>query len=144
MSLQYRIGGLEINPEKFLFTGPIPHKADHRFVVAVSGDVAEIYVAAFDRHAKVAEHFGLGEPDMTNFGRFKARDGVQIVGGGSCYLYGNRDFVIASRSGDFDGISKYAAQLFGDLIAEELKSHGMDVRNVVANPYEKMNPFWKE
>ncbi len=142
--LQYRIGGLDIDPEKFVFTGDIPHKADYRFVVAVADGTAEFYAAAFGRHVKLASHFGLGEPDAANFGRFKARDGIQIVGGGSCYLNGQHDLVLTSRSIDFDGIPKDVAQIFGGLLMGALRERGMDVQNIVADPYEKTNEFWKE
>ncbi len=77
--LQYRIGGLDIDPEKFVFTGDIPHKADYRFVVAVADGTAEFYAAAFGRHVKLASHFGLGEPDAANFGSWLGIDEVEAT-----------------------------------------------------------------
>ncbi len=130
-NLEYKIGELEINPDKLRFDGPIPYYSSHKFVVELVNDIASIYVAEGERHMYIALKFGLDES--------------HLVGGGSLYLDREGRLVLNDYSGDYGAIPKAVAKRFAELIIPELKKIGIEVDEIEVNPCESyINDFWKK
>lgn len=126
--LEYKIGRLEIDPERMRFEGPDPYYASHLFVVGESDDSASIYVSQAERHAGVARQFDLND---------------NIVGGGSCYTNPQKELVLNDYSGDYDAIPREAAQRFAELMQPELREMGVEVEGIAVNPEQTfLNFFW--
>ncbi|MEK6873918.1 MAG: hypothetical protein AABW91_03660 [Nanoarchaeota archaeon] len=113
LNLEYKIGGLKINPNKLPFNGSDPYDASHHFVTRALDSYVEIYVAEAETHFQVVNIFNLNE----------MKD--NIAGGGSFYLNENNELVLDDYSGDYDAISKKAAQSFAELILPEIEKLGV-------------------
>ena len=144
--LEYKIGKLEMNPEKIGFRRwevmldlgdrkkyGLLHAPDdsHLFVVEALENLASIYVASKRYHERVVEQFGLNEK--------------HIVGGGGCYINPQRELVLDEYSGDYGAIPKEAAQRFAELILPELQKLGVEISGIAVNPNEfDLRSFWRE
>lgn len=129
--LEYRIGGLNVNPGILGFTGSEPYSANHKFIAEASGNVVSIYVAEGKKHRHVVEKFNL--PNR------------RLVGGGSCYLNAEEQLVLDDFSGDYNAIPKEVAQRFAELMLPELEKLGVRVNGIAVNPKKYfMNSYWQE
>lgn len=128
-NIEYRIGGLDINPKAFKFEGKDPYGAGHLFVVEALDNILSIYVAETYRHYRVVKRFGLDES--------------KIVGGGSCYLNKDEQLVLNDYSGDYNAITKESAQIFAELIIMELAKFDIQVKGIFVDPdISKLNYYW--
>ena len=128
--LEYRIGGMDVNPDRLRFEGFDSYHASHKFVAEALDNAVSIYVSQQKRHAQVVEHFGVRG---------------QTVGGGSCYLNGENQLVLDDFSGDYDAIPKEIAQRFAELMLPELEKLGVEVEGIAVNPMESsMNSYWRD
>jgi len=129
VELEYRVGGLKINPKALYFAGFDSYDAEHLFVIGVNDNAVSIYVAEAERHASVPQKFSLSD---------------YIVGGGSCYTNHQKELVLDDYSGNYGAIPKNVAQKFGELMLPELKKLGIEINGIIAEPVEKkINDFWK-
>ena len=130
VDLEYRIGGIHVNPDRLRFEGSDPYGASHKFIVEALDNIASIYVAQGSRHKHVAERF-----------KVSGRE----VGGGSCYLNGENQLVLDDFSGDYGAIPKEVAQRFAELMLPELEKLGVEVKGIAVNPMEDaMKSFWRK
>jgi hypothetical protein len=118
--MSYRIGGLKINKDKLVFSGPYPYMASHKHVVLSQGATASIYVAEGNSHRDVASEFDLDE--------------TRLVGGGSLYLDDDKMLVLKDYSVRYGTIPQEAAERLGGLILAELEKDGIMARGVWADP----------
>ncbi|MFH1072277.1 MAG: hypothetical protein V1743_02510 [Nanoarchaeota archaeon] len=126
--LEYRIGGMDIKPDRLRFEGLDSYEARHKFVVEARGNEVAIYVTQGRSHKNVTERFDILE---------------NKVGGGSCYLNGENQLVLDDFSGVYKAIPKEVAQRFAELILPELEKLGVEVNGIAVNPFEsRMNPYW--
>jgi len=131
--LEYRIGGLKINPNELFFNGNDPYDATHLFVTRALDSYVEIYVAKAETHFQVVNIFNLNE----------MKD--NIIGGGSFYLNGNNELVLNDYSGAYDAIPKKSAQGFAELILPEIEKLGIKIKGIAVDPNKwRINDFWKE
>jgi len=128
VGLEYKTGGLRINPRDLRFDGNNPYYAPHKFIVGVSGNALAIYVGLGERHRDVAEMFNIPG---------------KRVGGGSFYLNCHGELMLNDYSGAYKGVPKIVAQKFAELLLPELEKLDVKVEGVVVNPDERhLNPFW--
>jgi hypothetical protein len=129
--LEFRIGGLEIWPDRLSFTGRDPYDASHKFVVEHVDNKVSIYVTQADGHFQIATRFRLPEN--------------RLVGGGSCYIDGNGRLVLNHCSETYKAIPKEAAQIFVELLVPELEKKGIQTRGILAEPdISYVHKFWKK
>jgi hypothetical protein len=127
--LEYRIGGMDINPERLIFEGNDPHDAFHKFITDALDNVVSTYVAQAHRHAHVSQKYNVRGPK---------------VGGGSCYVNRENQLVLDDCSDLYLAIPKEVAQKFAELMLPELSKQGVEVSGIVANPNEYfLNFYWK-
>lgn len=130
-NLEFRIGGVEINPDELRFDGFDPYKAKHKFVVECIDRNVALYVARAISHFQVADKFQLNEE--------------RLVGGGSCYINGNGQLVLNDYSGSYEAIPQNVAQSFAELLVPELQKQGIQTTGVVVDPQlSRLNKFWKD
>ena len=128
--LEYKLGTIDINPQKIYFIGDDPYYASHLFVVDAHDNIVSIHVQSTYRHLKIVQKNHL---DVTT-----------IVGGGSCYVNPEHQLFVGDYSGDYGAISKDAALRFGELLAMTCRELKIPVKGLMAEPEEKrMNLFWK-
>lgn len=127
-NLEYRIGGLEINPEHLKRES---YRPAHLFVVNHEENAVAIYVAEAGRHYQVCPKFEV------------SLDG--IVGGGFFYLDDKSQLVLGDYSGDYYGIPKHAAERFAELLVPEMQKQGIDVDGYQESPNPRViNRFWRD
>jgi hypothetical protein len=130
VDLEYRIGGMDIDPGMLKYVGADPYNANHKFVAKALDNAVLIYVAQGRRHKHIAGIFNVI---------------VNLVGGGSCYLNDKNQLVLDDYSGDYDAIPKDAAQKFAELMLPELQKLGVEISGIAVNPREsKLNHFWRQ
>lgn len=115
---EYRIGELEINPERLEGN---PESPDHKFIVTAEGDIVTIYVANLGVHSEISERFGLQN-------KLK-------VGGGDFYLTTHEDgyppvpheprLELRNYSTSFRRIPLEAAKRFGEIMIPVLRDKGV-------------------
>ncbi len=132
--LEYRIGGLKVNPHKLRYMGSDPYCASHKFVAEALDTAVSIYVAEKSRHIHVADEFEIPEE--------------RLVGGGSCYLDAEDRLILNDYSADFGTIPKEVAQRLAELMIPELQRLGVEVKGIVANPTNpnerNLDPYWRK
>ena len=130
-NLEYRIGGVAINPNRIKFNGSDPYDADHKFIVQIIDSQVLIYVAPANRHFQVAHKFNL--------------DDKNLIGGGSCFIDAGEQLVLDDYSGDYMAIPREAAKTFAELLVPELLGQGIQTKGVIADPLlSKLHKFWIE
>ncbi len=112
-NLEYKIGEIEIESNYL--------EDLHLFVVSGSSNQVEIYVSRDYSHSGVANRYHL--------------DHSRILGGGSVKLHESL-LKIGGVSDQFGSIPKFAAERFGQLIANYLNSKGIQIENIEADPNE--------
>jgi hypothetical protein len=142
--LEYRIGGLKIDPKHLKYEGIDPydagHKFDpyeayHKFVVEAKDSIVSIYVIEAHCHYSIVLKQKVDEN--------------KLVGGGSFYLDKDGQLVLDNYSDDYGAIPKKAALRFAELIlpqiVPELGKSGIQLHGIIADPNENLlNSFWKE
>lgn len=131
-NLEFKIGILNINPNRLLFEESNPYKAAHKFVVEKQdNNVIAIYVGQKLCHAEVANQFKLQKN--------------RIVGAGSFYLDYENKLVLNDSSSIYDAIPKEIAQKFAELIVPELEKHHVKVNGIAVKPEEHlMHQYWRD
>jgi len=130
-SLEYRIGGLEIDPAK-LRVNDDRNRPSHKYVVRQEGDrTVALYGCVAPGHRAVFEHYGLDSD----------RDNQKNIGGGFFLMKDNR-FIMNGDSGDYLGISKSAAKAFSLLLLHELPKHSVTATEHTVYGALLINPFW--
>ena len=134
MGLEFKIGGLKINPDKIRDSGPLDLDPPHSFVIQYSENAVYIYIAELRGHSAVVAAFDLSETFW-----------CPIVGGGSCYLNKKEQFILRGFSGGYGAIPRKAGEKFAELVAEELKKQNFPVKEGREKIIDiGINKFWND
>lgn len=129
-NLEYKIGGLNIDPNRIYFEENNPYLSAHKFIVLVNSGIASIYVSKANEHREIVYHFNL--------------DKTKIYGGGDIYLDYSNNLALTAFSAKFNAIPKEVAQKFAELLIPELKKKKLIINGLNAHPNELLiHEYWR-
>ena len=136
-SLEYRLGGIDINVNLLSETTQSSSYPNHKFVTEILGNIVSLYVAHIDGN-HLSSRYRFKHKDVVDKWNL---DSNNIVGGGSLYIH-KGELVLDDYSFDYYAIPKEVALIFGDMISLELEKLGIKTTGVVVNPEEVFKRFW--
>ncbi|SRR3989338_7628944 len=128
-NLEYKLGKIEIDMEKFRYFGEDPGESQHKFLVVGNGGTIYAYIAPVG-HVKIVKNNSL--------------ENGRVLGGGSIYVNREGDLVLNHLSYIYGAVPNNIACKFAKLIQKELKKLGLKGIKVIVNPKKDLSSRWSE